>query len=82
MYSYAMPLYAMHALHFVAACDSCGARSAMICGHELPSARREAVARLTTLGWSQAALESERPETRGWVAAEGAGPWRCPLCTV
>ena len=24
----------------------------------------------------------EIPETRGWVTAEGAGQWRCPLCTV
>jgi hypothetical protein len=82
MYSYGMPLYAMHALHFVAACDACGARSALVCAHELPSARREAVARLTTQGWSHVVPSSERQETRGWVEAEGAGQWRCPLCTV
>lgn len=77
-----MPLHAMHALHFVAACDACGARSERVCGRELPSARREAVARLTTLGWTHQIPASERAATRAWMADEGAGQWRCPLCTV
>ena len=72
------PLNALHALHFEARCDACGARSRLVCTRELPMARHDAMAVLVHDGWEH--VVGAHVAARAWMEREGVGRWTCRAC--